>query len=118
MDSRPAAPDHERRRSKRVRPGPLRVRMYDSEGSLIDISESGALVRLSVRQGRDVLMPFVLDWNDRSILLRGRVVRSLSQAVASASSALGRTEHHVAFTFVNLPPESTMAVSELVQSVG
>ena len=40
-------PDGEHRRAKRVRPGPLRVRLHRTcEGILVDISESGALVQV------------------------------------------------------------------------
>lgn len=101
-----------------MRPGPLRVRLFRNEGSLLDISESGALVRLS---GPETLEAFreitlILDWQARPVLLRARVVRSVTHRVYLSDARLTRTEHHVGLEFVNLPPVALPALRELIRN--
>ncbi len=90
--------------------------MYESEGSLIDISESGALLCQRAQQPPDTLISLILDWNDESVLLRGRVVRSVSHRVQPASGMLARMAHRVALEFVDLPAQSVSALQRLTRA--
>jgi hypothetical protein len=105
----------DRRRSKRVRPGSLTVAMYEHDGTLLDVSETGALIRTNSAQAENDLMAFVLRWKDESILLRGRVVRTVQHRTSTATeSGLRRTEHHVGVEFHRLPPHSILQLQRLV----
>jgi hypothetical protein len=91
--------------------------MHRSEGLLIDISESGALVRQSAQQTPDTLISLILDWNDESVLLRGRVVRSVPYRMELLSGVLARIEHLVASEFVDIPEKSASALRRVILSV-
>lgn len=105
----------ERRKAERVRPGPLRVRVFRSEGSLIDISLSGAFVRLPRLEAVDAEVTLIVDWDEKALLLRARVVRSVPQRVQLANAVLKRIEYHVALQFVGLPPETVTTLRELLR---
>jgi hypothetical protein len=84
-----ARPDQERRRSARVRPGPLRVRLHRTcEGILVDISETGALVQLPSWQATAKQVTLQLEWQDALLPLPGRVVRSNPHQLELASATL------------------------------
>ena len=108
----------ERRRAKRVQPGPLPVSMYAQDGVLLDISESGACFRVFTPQPANQPVAFVLHWNHESILLRGRIVRSVMYRRPSESgTALARIEHRVGVEFQLLPPHSVDQLRRLTESV-
>lgn len=109
----------ERRRARRVRPGPLRVRLFRSEGTLIDISETGALVRLPRREAV-ALRPITLtvEWHENTVLLRVRVVRSTSHRIELPTAVLTRAEHHVAIEFVDLASPAAATLRRLIDRTG
>ncbi len=92
-----------RRRARRVQPGPLPVSMHTQDGVLVDISESGACIRMIAAPPPEESLAFVLRWRSESILLRGRVVRSF--------------DHHIGIEFLSLPPYSVEQLQRLTQSV-
>jgi len=108
---------HERRRAARVTPGPLGVRLFRSEGTLLNISLTGALVRLPRPQTSNNEVTLILDWNDHALLLRARIVRSVHHRVQLPDAVLKRTEHHVALEFVNLPSQTTETLSRLLDRI-
>jgi hypothetical protein len=104
----------ERRRAERVQPGPLGVRLFRNEGTLIDISPKGARVRLPRPETPGKQITPILDWNDEAVLLRGRVIWCAPHRVELPNAVLGRTEHHVAFEFAALPERSVEALTRLL----
>lgn len=106
----------ERRRAERVRPGPLRVRLHRlSAGTLIDVSDLGALVLLPSAPAPDKPITLQLEWKDKTVLLRGRVVRSTPHRLQSRNAVLTRTEHQVAMEFRDLSPEALAAVKQIME---
>ena len=114
-DVRPA-PATERRRSERVRPGPLRVRLHRTcEGFLVDISATGALVRLPVAQTPEKRIKLLLEWNAETVELLARVVRSTPHRMSTASATLARTEYQVAVEFSEIPGDAAPVLERLLQ---
>jgi len=110
-------PGSEHRRSKRVRPGPLRVRLHRTcEGILVDISENGALVQVPWALTPDRQITFNLDIGDAPLQLRGRVVRSIPHKLEMAEATLARTEYHVAVEFGELPEDQVAALRRLLKT--
>jgi hypothetical protein len=106
-----------RRRSERVRPGPLRVRLQRAlEGILVDISETGALVQVAsaILPDREVVLN--LEARDSILQLRARVVRSNPHQVQLATATVARREYHVAVEFSDLPPEQVVALRRLMKN--
>lgn len=97
------ASPQDRRRWPRVTPGPYKVALHEQDGVLVDISQSGACVRVAVPQLSDAVTPFILKWKE-DILLRGRVVRSW----------VDQTQHRVGIEFVGLPPRSESQLHALL----
>lgn len=112
-----ARPGKDRRRAARVSPGPLRVRIHRTcEGILVDISETGALVRLPSSQAPQKQVTLHLEWQDATLQLQARVVRSTPHRVQLASATLARPEYHVGVEFAELPPDAAAAVKRLVRT--
>jgi hypothetical protein len=110
-------PGGEHRRAKRVRPGPLRVRLHRTcEGILVDISESGALVQVPLALSPDRQVTFNLEIGDTALQLRGRVVRSSPHKLQMAEATLARTEYQVAVEFSELPSDQVAALRRLLKS--
>ncbi len=110
-------PGGEHRRAKRVRPGPLRVRLHRTcEGILVDISESGALVQVPWALSPDRQVTFNLEIGDTPLQLRGRVVRSSPHRLQMAEATLSRTEYQVAVEFSDLPSDQVVALQRLLKS--
>lgn len=89
--------------------------MYEKDGVLIDISESGACVRVPSAQLPDTLLAFIVRWDEENILLRGRVVRSRVQRPRPDAVPI-RIEHHVGLEFYQLPPHSVDQLHRLTAS--
>ena len=69
----------DRRQAKRVRPGPLKVRLHRlCQGTLIDISEAGALVWLPIEQVPDKQVTLQVEWKGETVHLPARIVRVVS----------------------------------------
>lgn len=110
-------PGGELRRGKRVRPGPLRVRLHRTcEGILVDISESGALVQVPWSLSPDRQVTFNLEIGETPLQLRGRVVRSSPHRLQMAEATLTRTEYQVAVEFSELLPDQVAALQRLLKS--
>jgi hypothetical protein len=104
------------RRSPRVHPGPLRVRLHRTcEGILVNISASGALVQVPWSLSPDRQVTFNLEIGDTPLQLRGRVVRSMPHRLQMAEATLGRTEYHVAVEFSDLPEDQVAALQTLLK---
>jgi c-di-GMP-binding flagellar brake protein YcgR len=93
----------DRRRWPRVTPGPLRVALHEQDGVLMDISQSGACVRVALPQVSDAVTPFIVKWEE-DILLSGRVVRFWGD----------RTQHRLGIEFVGLHPRSERQLQRLM----
>ena len=109
-------PETCRRRSARVRPGPLRIRFHRTcEGILVDISETGALVQVPSSMSLDRKIVLNLEAHDALLQLPGRVVRSLPYQVQLAEATLARKEYHVAVEFSDLPDDQVAALRRLIR---
>jgi hypothetical protein len=105
----------ERRRAVRVEPGPLRVRLKGMwDGTLIDISELGALVQLPVPQTIHTTITLEVEWEHATLLLEGRVVRSSPSPVEGSRPPLGLTDYYVAIEFAPLPEQSGDTLKSIV----
>jgi hypothetical protein len=113
------ASPQDRRRAKRVSPGPFKVAMNEQDGVLVDISESGACVRVTFGCVSDAITAFILKWED-DILLRGRVVRSWvhRDEPNAGAAAPARTQHRIGVEFVSLPPHSVGRLQQLILAAG
>lgn len=110
-------PERDRRRSQRVSPGPLRVRLHRTcEGILVDISETGALVQVPSSMPPDRRVRLNLESHHGLLRLPGRVVRSIPQQVQLAAATLARTEFKVAVEFSDLPEDQVSALRRLIKS--
>ena len=104
----------ERRRAQRIRPGPLRVRLSPSgTGALVDISTSGALVRVetTVSIGSDVTLD--LEWEATTIRVQGRVVRSLRASVGARTAWTDATAYDVAIQFGEVSADAFAVLQRL-----
>ena len=92
--------------------------MYARDGELIDISDSGAAIRASFPQTSGEFLAFVVRWNEESILLRGRVVRtSVHRVMPDRESGIAKVEHRFGIEFVGLPPHSVEQLKRLTDIV-
>ena len=81
----------ERRKAERVPFEPLRVRLDKSrEGVLIDLSEGGALLVMSMSPPRDNKFRLTIEWKDTHVAVSARVVRSEQRHVQLESATLQR----------------------------
>jgi c-di-GMP-binding flagellar brake protein YcgR len=112
-----SVPPDERRKAERVYFEPLRVRVYGTrEGILVDLSEGGALVLFpaELAVGRDIQLQ--IEWKDRTVQVDARVKRCLAHPVRLASATLARTHYDVAVEFVDVLPDTTAAIRQILQS--
>ena len=92
--------------------------MYAQDGVLLDISESGACFRVFTPQPANQPVAFVLRWKHESILLRGRIVRSvMHRRPSETETTLARVEHRVGVEFQQLPPHSVDQLRRLTESI-
>ena len=89
--------------------------MYEQNGLLVNISESGACVRLLAQQPSDAVLAFIVRWDQENILLRGRVVRSTMHR-SRPDAVIARVEHDVGVEFHQLPPHSVDQLQRLAAS--
>ena len=91
--------------------------MYPLAGVLLDVSETGALIGTGSPRPQDESIAFVVEWNEESILLRGRVVRTATRRVPPVTeSSLPRVEHHVGVEFGDLPDDSVGRLRKLLRT--
>lgn len=87
---------------------------YAQDAQLIDISGSGACLRMRSPHASEDLLAFVVRWNEETILLRGRVVRSaVERSWSIPDVSLARVDHHVGVEFFDLPPKSVVQLERL-----
>jgi len=115
MRSLPRTSVREGRRAARARPHGVCVRVHRSEGLVLDISETGALIRLPVPQIADELIFMTLDWSAGFVRLGGRVVRAVPCLVQQPPDTPVRTEYLVAIEFVGLSEKSAAALQRLIE---
>jgi hypothetical protein len=106
-----------RRRAERVRPGPLVVDLPDGPaGTLVDISELGALLELPAPNPPNSLMSFQVHFAHGVVRLHGRVVRcSPRYDRLSRVSWSDAASYHVAVEFVDLASQSTSNLRDLLR---
>lgn len=115
QDSPQVPPGRDRRRVERIRLGPLRVRLHGTrEGSLIDISELGALVRLPTPQTPDKQISLHLEWKGETVELQARVIRSTPHRVELPTAVLARTEYQVALEFSDLSQDTVTTLRRII----
>ena len=106
--------DSDRRRALRV-PFELRVRLNAvCQGILVDLSESGALVHVSVAQEFDKQLTLSMDWNNGHVDVPARVVRCVEQQVELESATLLRKEFQVALEFLTLTRNQKEELQEIL----
>ena len=116
---RPSLTSHEvdRRRAHRTRPGPLRVRMSPSStGTLVDISASGALVRVDRTADVDTDVTLDVEWGETVIQLHGRVVRTTRASAGARTVWAEAAEYDVAVHFTGVSAQAREVLSRLAGS--
>jgi hypothetical protein len=100
-----------------VHPGPLRVLLHrHCEGTLVDISESGALMKLPTALPPDKSVTLHIDWGEAMVPVRARVVRSVPQPLHLEGATLARSEHHIAVEFGDLSEEASATLRRIIES--
>ena len=108
------------RRAHRVRPGPLRVDIQAGpSGTLVDLSEYGALLELPEPQAVGGSISFDLHWDGTPILMHGRIVRSSPRYEGSwRVEWMEPVSHQVAVEFFDLAAQCTTTLRELLRKAG
>jgi hypothetical protein len=108
------------RRGKRVRPGPLRVDIPPGRsGTVVDLSESGALLELPAPADVNSHLSLDLHWEGIPVRLQGRVVRSTPcYEGASRVAWVDPAGYHVAVEFFDLAAQCAMTLREVLQKAG
>jgi hypothetical protein len=105
-----------RRVAGRVRPRPISVELSNiGRGTLINISESGALVDISDPQnvGREVA--FSLEWDRLRLDLRGSIVRcKLRQEGGGRLVWAEATSYEIAVRFAEMPASSAKILADVI----
>jgi len=110
----PAQPD--RRRTERTVCEPLRVRLnVYREGTLLDLSQGGALVLLhSEPPAVGAQVTLAIESNERTLHLPARVVRSIARGVQNESAPQGQTKYQVALAFLTPAADAASDLARLV----
>jgi hypothetical protein len=117
-----AQPPRSTRRSKRVRPGPLRVDVGEGRsGTLIDLSELGALFELPAAQEVDSYASFDLHADQGIVTLHGRIVRCTPRYETPWRVAWEDPEpaaYHVAVEFFDIVAHAATTLREILNTAG
>jgi hypothetical protein len=106
----------ERRKAERVPFEPLRVRLDKSrEGILIDLSESGALIVMSMSPPRDNKFKVTIEWKGTHVAVSARVARSEQRQVQLQSATLQRRDYNVALEFLDMTPDTAAAIRRILE---
>ena len=100
-------------RSARVATAPLQVHIAGSPGRLVNVSASGALVRVQQRPSLDGDQPMQIDVDPEPVEVRVRVVRSHGVSVPLPESAWQHQDYAVAVAFEELTPTAKRALEKL-----
>lgn len=105
------------RRAERLRPGPLRVDIEaGSSGTVVDLSEFGALLDLPAPGEVNTQLAFDLHWDGIPVRLHGRVVRSTpNYDGASRVAWLEPASYHVAVEFFDLVGQCAITLQDVLQ---
>jgi hypothetical protein len=76
-----------------------RVRLGATDGILLNLSATGALVRVPIRLAIGIETPLAIDANERPVRLRCRVVRCAETAAALDGAAWRRTQFDATVAF-------------------
>jgi hypothetical protein len=108
------------RRAERRRPGPLRVDLSSGDfGTLIDLSEFGALLELPTHNPVDSHLQFDLQSEQGAVSLQGRVVRSTPRYETSFRVTWTEpTSYHVAVEFFDLGSQCAMTLKDVLKGPG
>ena len=108
------------RRAERRRPGPLRVDLPSGDyGTLVDLSEFGALLELPTPNAVDSHLHFDLQSEHGAVSLQGRVVRSTPHYETSFRVTWTEpTSYHVAVEFFDLGSQCAMTLKDLLKRPG
>jgi CheY-like chemotaxis protein len=101
------------RRSPRVATGPLRVRIGGAIGLLVNVSATGALVRVPEALAPESEWPALIEIEPEPVELRARVVRSHPLSIPLPGATARRPEYAVALAFTELPPRTKAALETL-----
>jgi len=103
------------RRAERLRPGPLRVEMESgAHGTLVDLSELGALLDLPTSGNIGSHVAFDLHWEGTPVRLQGRVVRSTPIEEGDRVAWAEPTSYHVAIEF-DLEARDTLRLQDVLR---
>ena len=106
----------DRRRNERVSFA-LRIRLnVTCQGILVDLSDGGALVDVSIEQPFGKQVTRSVDWNNGKVDIPARVMRCHQRQVESESATLTRKEYHVALEFLALTRNQQDKVQEILQT--
>ena len=100
-------------RSTRVATAPLQVHIAGSPGRLVNVSASGALVRVQQRLSLDGDQAMQIDVDPEPVEVRVRVVRSHGVSVPLPESTWQHQEYAVAVAFAELTPTAKRALEML-----
>lgn len=105
------------RRAERLRPGPLRVDIEAGDsGTLVDLSEFGALLDLPTPGVVSSVLTFDLHWDGIPVRLHGRVVRSTPNYDGPSRVAwMEPASHHVAVEFFDLAAQCAITLQDVLQ---
>jgi hypothetical protein len=108
------------RRGHRVRPGPLRAEIHGgASGTLVDLSEYGALLELPGPERVGSRLSFDLHWDDAPLVMHGRVVRSTPRYEGSwRVEWMEPLNYQVAVEFFDIAAQSTTTLRELLRKAG
>jgi hypothetical protein len=105
----------ERRTAARIRFEPLRIRLNGSrDGILLDLSEGGALVVMSMPPPRDDTFEVTIEWRDAPVVVAARVVRSEQRQVQLESATMARKDYNIALEFLDLTPATRAAIRHII----
>lgn len=110
-----APPGSERRKAERIPFEPLRVRLdRNREGILVDLSAGGALLVMSMSPPLDKQFLLRIEWNNTTVQVQARVVRSEQRRVQMEAATLARNEYNVALEFVDVAPETSASIYRIM----
>jgi len=104
----------ERRRTARVRLTlPVRVNVTN-KGTLVDVSEGGALVLVGRSYDVGKQIPVAIEAATGTVHLAARVVRCVTRTARPQHAGLGETSYFIAVEFLALPPGAAEALRQLI----
>lgn len=110
-----SSPGQDRRRTARIRfAAPVRLNV-NIRGILVDLSEGGALLRLSKPQEAGRQVTLAIEEGSSPVHLAAKIIRSVPVSVETASATLKRTEYEVAVEFLDVGGDPIRLVQQVVE---